>query len=116
MNRPFSAFANLSLAYQDYRRGLYPEAKGYLDLIPEDSFAVAAKHEIRGDILLRQQKTGEAVAAYEQSLAVNSGQRRVYAKLIEVVRKTDPPKAKKWEEKLKAIARFYPPLQTAAVR
>lgn len=114
MNRPFSAFANLSLAYKYFQRGLYPEANRHLDLIDDGSFAVASKYEIKGDMLLKQQRAPEAAEAYERSLAVNSGQRRILFKLRELYRQSDPQKAAEWEDRLKTIARFYPPLQKGA--
>ncbi len=111
MNRPFSAFANLSLAQKYFQRGLIREANGYLDLIPESSFAAAPKYDIKGDILIRQQKTGEAIQAYEHSLAINSGQRRTLSKLIQIYQKTDPRKAVALEAQLKYISGFYPVMQ-----
>jgi len=108
MNRPFSAFANISLAQKCFQRGLTQEGNGYLDLIPESSFAAASKYELKGDILLRQQKVGEAIQAYEQSLAINSGQRRVLFKLIQIHQKTNPRKADALEVQLKYISAFYP--------
>jgi tetratricopeptide (TPR) repeat protein len=114
MNRPFSAFANLSLAHKYFRRGLIPEGNRYLDLVPESSFAAASKYEIKGDILIRQQKTEEAIQAYERSLAINSGQRRTLFKLIQICQKTDPPKAAALEAQLKYIAGFYPAMPKTA--
>jgi tetratricopeptide (TPR) repeat protein len=111
MNRPFSAFANLSLAQKYFQRGLFREANGYLDLIPESSFAAAPKYDIKGDILIRQQKTEEAIQAYEHSLAINSGQRRTLFKLIQIYQKTDPRKAVALETQLKYISGFYPLMQ-----
>jgi 4-amino-4-deoxy-L-arabinose transferase-like glycosyltransferase len=111
MNRPFSAFANLSLAQKYFQRGLFREANGYLDLIPESSFAAAPKYDIKGDILIRQQKTEEAIQAYEHSLAINSGQRRTLFKLIQIYQKTDPRKAVALETQLKYISVFYPVMQ-----
>ena len=114
MNRPFSAFANLSLAQKYFQRGLIPEGNVYLNLIPENSFAAASKYEIIGDILIWQQKTEEAIRAYEHSLAINSGQRRTLFKLIQIHRKTDPWKAVALEAQLKYIAGFYPAMQKTA--
>ena len=114
MNRPFSAFANISLAQKCFQRGLIREGNGYLDLIPESSFAAASKYEAEGDILIRQQKTGEAIQAYEHSLAINSGQRRTLFKLIQIHHKTDPRKAVALEAQLKYIAGFYPAMQKTA--
>jgi len=114
MKRSFSAFANLSLANKCFRRGLIPEGNRYLDLIPDSSFAAAPKYEIKGDILIRQQKIGEAIQAYERSLAINSGQRRTLSKLIQIYQKTDPPKAAALEAQLKYIAGFYPAMPKTA--
>jgi 4-amino-4-deoxy-L-arabinose transferase-like glycosyltransferase len=114
INRPFSAFANLSLAHKSFQRGLIPQGNSYLDLIPDSSFAAASKYEIKGDILIRQQKIGEAIQAYERSLAINSGQRRALFKLIQIHQKTDPRKAIALEAQLKYIAGFYPAIPKTA--
>jgi 4-amino-4-deoxy-L-arabinose transferase-like glycosyltransferase len=114
MNRPFSAFANLSLAHKSFQRGLIPEGNDYLDLIPDSSFAAAPKYEIKGDILIRQQKIGEAIQSYEHSLAINSGQRRTLFKLIQILHKADPRKAAALEAQLEYIAGFYPAMQKTA--
>ena len=116
MNRPFSAFANLSLAHKYFQRGLVAEGNRHLGLIPEDSFAAAPKYEITGDVLLQQQKADEAVQAYEHSLNLNSGQRRVLSKLIRVYQKTDPQKARDREAQLKTIDGFYPPPKPGETR
>ena len=114
MKRPYSAFANISLAHKCFQRGLIQEGYGYLARIPESSFAAAAKYELKGDILFRQQKTGEAIQAYERSLAINSGQRRVLSKLIQIHQKRDPRKAVALEAQLKYISTFYPAMPKTA--
>jgi 4-amino-4-deoxy-L-arabinose transferase-like glycosyltransferase len=107
MNRPFSAFANLALAQKEFRKGRTLEGKGYLDRIPDDSFAAAAKQELLGDLLAGEQRIDEASRAYERSLDINSGQRRTLAKLIRIDRIRDPRKAAMDESRLKTIEAFY---------
>ena len=107
MNRPYSAYANLSLAGVAFRRGDLEAGKRYLALIPDASFAAAQKHELMGDIRLREGRRNEAVAAYERSLAVNSGQRLPRMKLIRIYRVIDPPRAKEEEKTLSYITSFY---------
>lgn len=108
MNRPFSAFANLSLAQKAFLGGNLPAANGWLGRIPDDSFAAAAKYALMGDLLARQQRIDEAARAYERSLEINSGQRRTLVRLIEINRLRDPQKAARDESRLKAIDAFYP--------
>ncbi|MBN2568157.1 MAG: tetratricopeptide repeat protein [Deltaproteobacteria bacterium] len=107
MDRPFSAFANLCLAAQYYRRGDFQKGVSYLDRIPGNSFAVASKYELIGDILVHQGQIKGAISAYKKSLEINSGQRRILLKLIRIYEKTDNKKALKENETLKYIASFY---------
>ncbi len=107
MEKPFSAFANFSLAAQYYRKGYTQKGISYLDKIPENSFAVASKYELIGDILAHQRQIKGAISAYKKSLEINSGQRRVLLKLIKIYEKTDKKKASQERETLKYIASFY---------
>ncbi len=109
MNRPFSAFANLSLARKSYQRGQIAAGNAFLDRIDDDSFASAAKYELKGDSLARQNNLDEATRAYERSLEINSGQRRTLFKLIQIERSRDPRKADARETQLKHLDTFYPP-------
>ncbi len=109
MNRPFSAFANLSLAQKSFRRGHIAEGHAFLDRIDDDSFASAAKYELRGDSLARQNNLDEATRAYERSIEINSGQRRTFFKLIQINRNRDPQKAAAQEAQLQYLATFYAP-------
>lgn len=107
MNRPFSAFANLSLAQKYIQRGNLSEGNTYLGRIPDDSFAAAVKYELTGDILARQKRIDEAALAYERSLEINSGQRRTLFKLIQIDRDRDPRKVAAREAQLQYINAFY---------
>jgi 4-amino-4-deoxy-L-arabinose transferase-like glycosyltransferase len=107
MNRPFSAFANLALAGKYFQRGRLLEGNGFLARIPDDSFAAAAKYELRGDLSARQEKAAEAIGAYERSLAINSGQRRTLVKLIQMETRIDPARAARREAQLRTVNAFY---------
>lgn len=107
MNKPFSAFANLSLAGKYTAKGDLAKALFYLQKIPDRSFAVAYKWDLVGDILLRQGQLSEAIAAYERSLEINSGRREVRRKLIKIFRNIDQQRALQEEEKLRYISSFY---------
>lgn len=107
MNRPFSNFANLSLAEIFYRRGNIEEGNFYFDKIKDDSFAAAQKYMILGDLLTYKKDMDGAVAAYEKSLSINSGQRATRKKLIDLYIIKDPPKAQNELETLKYIQSFY---------
>ena len=108
MNRPYSAYANNALAAVSFRKGDLEAGKRYLALIPDASLAAAQKHELMGDILLREGRTNEAVAAYRRSLSVNAGQRGVYMKMIRIFETTNPSEATRLRQQLAWVASFYP--------
>jgi hypothetical protein len=107
MNKPFSAFANLSLAQKYLSRKDFQRASAFLDKIPDRSFAAAKKYALIGDSLLEQGQTSEAVAAYERSLAINSGQIRPRRKLVEILSKIDIERASQESKVLNHISSFY---------
>jgi 4-amino-4-deoxy-L-arabinose transferase-like glycosyltransferase len=108
MNRPYSAYANQALAALSLRKGDSETGKRYLALISDASFAAAQKYELLGDILLREQRTNDAAAAYRRSLSVNAGQRQVYMKMIRIYETTNPPEAIRLRQQLAWVASFYP--------
>jgi tetratricopeptide (TPR) repeat protein len=107
MNKPFSAFANLELAYKYFVKEDFARASSYLEKIPESSFVAAKKYELVGDLLARQGQVAEAVAAYERSLAINAGSRRPRSQLIRIFEGIDPDRAQREREALSEIASFY---------
>ncbi len=107
MNRPYSAFANLSLAAKYYQRGNIQTGNFYLEKIPDESFAAAPKCDLTGDLMMHRKDAGTAVAAYERSLTINSGQRLPRMKLIRIYRVLDPPRANEEEKTLSYITSFY---------
>jgi len=107
MNKPFSDFANLSLADLYYRRGYIQEGNTYLHKIKDDSFAAAQKYQIMGDLLIYKKEPDAAAAAYEKSLSINSGQRLPRKKLIELYKIKDPQKTQNELQTLKYIESFY---------
>jgi len=107
MNKPFSAFANLSLARIFFQRGKIREGSFYLEKIPDDSFAAAAKYELTGDLMIRQREVRKAIVAYERSLAINSGQRLPRIKLVRIYKVLDSPRAIEEEKRLSYINSFY---------
>jgi 4-amino-4-deoxy-L-arabinose transferase-like glycosyltransferase len=107
MQRPYSAFANLSLATRYYQRGDYINGNVYLEKVPDDSFAAANKYSILGDILVKQAKIDQAIAAYEKSLQINSGQIKVIKKLISLYEGRNQQKAQNEKAYLIYIESFY---------
>ena len=107
MNKPFSAFANLELAYKYFGKKDFARASAYLEKIPESSFAAALKYELAGDLLARQGQVAEAVVAYERSLAINAGRMGPRSKLIRIFEGIDPDRAQREREALSEIASFY---------
>ena len=61
-----------------------------------------------GEILLREGRMDEAVAAYRRSLSFNSGQRGVYMKMIRILERTNPAEAAQIRRELAWVNSFYP--------
>ncbi|MBI9082516.1 MAG: glycosyltransferase family 39 protein [Desulfobacterales bacterium] len=106
MEKPYSAYANLSLAGYYFNRGFPEKALGYLDRIPDSSFAAAQRYERIGDLLLPG-NVGGAVAAYEKSLSNNSGQLEPRMKLLRLFKRYDPRRAEIESQKIDYVASFY---------
>ncbi|MBN2060688.1 MAG: tetratricopeptide repeat protein [Deltaproteobacteria bacterium] len=107
MEGRYSSFANLSLARKYMSRGNMSKALDYINKIPDDSFAVAPKYDILGDLMMQQGKVEKAVSAYEKALEINSGLRPTRSKLIKILWRTDRDKALEEYEKLEYITSFY---------
>jgi len=93
INKSFSCFANLSLAGMYFSKGNILMANQYLDKIPDDSFAAASKYQLKGDIKMSEGKPEEAVAAYEKTLQINSGNRVARERMIKILWKIDKQRA-----------------------
>jgi tetratricopeptide (TPR) repeat protein len=107
MNRPYSAYANLSLAGLYYQRNDFSRGNFYLNKIPDDSFAAAGKYELLGNGLLKQQQIDQAISAFEKSLQINSGQLKARRMLIRLYEYRNPQQAVKEKEHLAYIESFY---------
>jgi len=107
MNRSYSGFANLSLAKIYRGRKEYDKAVSYLDKIPDSSFAAADKYEMIGDVRANRRQTAKAIAAYDESLAINSGRRRPRQKLLRLLKRFDRARFAKERQKLAYISSFY---------
>ena len=107
MDKPFSAFANFSLARRYFEIRRFPEAESYLARISDDSFAAALKYELIGDIRMEESRIEQALSAYDKSLEINSAQLRVHKKRIEIYKKTHPERVRSAEEELKYKESFY---------
>ena len=107
MNRDFSVYANLSLAGKYFGKRNIDKAFSYLKKIPDRSFAAAHKYDLLGDIMMYEKRAGKAVEAYEKSLEINSGQKKVLLKLLLIYGKMDEQKAVRTHEQLKYVASFY---------
>jgi tetratricopeptide (TPR) repeat protein len=107
MNKPFSAFADLGLAYKYFSKKDFTRAGSYLEKIPDSSFAAALKYELMGDLLFAQGQVPEAVAAYERSLAINSGRTKPRTKLVKIFEGIDKDKAQRENDALRYISSFY---------
>lgn len=107
MDKPFSAFANLSLAGQYLKKRNLRKADYYLDKIPDDSFAAASKYAMIGDVMISQGKVKKAISAYERSLEINSGQRGTQHKLVKIFWRIDKKRALEEYDKLEYLSSFY---------
>lgn len=108
MEKPYSAYANLSLAAFHYSKKDMEKGNGYLDKIPDASLAAAGKYELIGDGYVAQGRIDEAIAAYERSLRINSGQIKPRSKLIRLYGSRAPERAQQAREELAYIQSFYP--------
>lgn len=107
MKGAFTGFANTSLAVRRYASGDAQGAYSFLEAIPEDSVAVSYKYELLGDLKAREGKGAEAAALYRKSLEINSGERRVRAKLIRLYERLDPARAEEERKALEYVSSFY---------
>jgi len=107
MNRPYSAYADLSLSKIYRRRKEYDKALSYLNKISDSSFAAANKYEMLGDILADHRQTGKAIAAYNKSLAINSGRVRPRQKMLQLLIKYDQKQFAAEYQNLSYILSFY---------
>ncbi|PKN36438.1 MAG: hypothetical protein CVU62_14890 [Deltaproteobacteria bacterium HGW-Deltaproteobacteria-2] len=107
MNKPFSAFANLSLAGRYYRKGLIQEGNAYLEKIQDDSFAAAQKYQLLGDFFTDRKNPDAAITAYEKSLSINSGEILPRKRLVDLYRIKDQKKAQEELQTLIYIESFY---------
>jgi 4-amino-4-deoxy-L-arabinose transferase-like glycosyltransferase len=107
MNRPYSAYANLSLAGMYYQRNDFSKGNFYLNKIPDDSFAAANKYELLGNGWVQQKQIDQAISAFEKSLQINSGQLKARMMLIRLYEYRNPQKAVKEKEYLTYIESFY---------
>ncbi|MFC1858808.1 glycosyltransferase family 39 protein [Thermodesulfobacteriota bacterium] len=107
MNGLYSDFANLSLASIHFTKRDIEKTQFYLEKISGQSYAAAQKYDTMGDVMIYLRQVRQAVFAYEKSLAINSGQRRVRVKLIRIFERIDPRRAAIEREKLDYINSFY---------
>ncbi|MGA1823072.1 MAG: glycosyltransferase family 39 protein [bacterium] len=107
MDKSYSAYANLVLAQKYLKKRDIQQAMHYLDKIPDTSFAAAFKYGLRGDFFKARGQLDQALSAYERSLKINSGQRRIWKKLINILNTADKERALQAREKLQYINSFY---------
>lgn len=105
----YSDFARLSLAGKHLLRRDMETAYRYLEKIPDDSYAAAQKNELLGDAMMLQGKRKEALSAYEKSVHINSGERRVRSKVIRILWDKDRQRALEEFDRLEYLNTFYEP-------
>ena len=107
MNKPFSAFANLSLARFYRSKGDSGKSNQYLNMISKDSFAVSHKYSMQGDHARNMGDMKKAIYYYRKSLQINYGEREVWKKLITTLNEVDRSAVSEEIEKYKTILDFY---------
>lgn len=107
LNQTYSDVALLFLAGQDYHQSGPHSAIERLLSIEDTSFMAAAKNSTLGDIYLHHGLQQEALAAYQKSLSLNSGQLRVRRQVIAALAQSDPQKAEEEKKALQATLSFY---------
>jgi 4-amino-4-deoxy-L-arabinose transferase-like glycosyltransferase len=103
---PYSVYADYSLAKHLAKRGAFAEARRRLERIPDSSFAIAAKYDLLGDVLLQELRLDEAVQAYENSLGINSAQLHTRGKLVKIFRRTDEARARREQRTLETLRSY----------
>jgi tetratricopeptide (TPR) repeat protein len=106
-NGAFSPVANLFLAGKRYAQGDRGAAFALARDIPDSSFAAAPAHALLGDLAAHEGRSREAIAQYERSLAINSGQRRIRRELVRLLAQRDPGRAREAARQLAEIDTFF---------
>ena len=107
MDKPYSAYANLSLAKYYLNKGKVDLALEYANKIPSSSFAAAHKYEMLGDIYRRKRSNEKAIEAYEKSLSISSAVLSPYLKLIDLYKITGPKKVIETRDRLNYVYSFF---------
>ena len=105
----FSAPARLFLAGKYYQNGDRERAYQTILGIPDTSFAAFSKYSLLGDLFAYEGKNEAAIEAYENSLSLNAGQRRIRRELINFYFKNEKRKEDAFSqyEDLKRIESFF---------
>jgi len=107
MNQTYSVFADLSLASKYYNQRDSEKALHYLERIPDDSFAAAQKYALMGRLFDREKQSEKAIAAFEKSLRINSGDLNTQKRFVDLLDRVDPRRGKGEREKLQCLSLFY---------
>lgn len=107
MNKPYSAFANLSLAGYYNQKKEHEKAFACLSRIPQTSFGAYLGYSMLGDMEIQKGDRENGIQYYRKSLELNSGERMVWQKLIRELEKTDLEAAMAAFKKYKVIESFY---------
>ncbi len=107
LNGAYSPVANLFLSGKYYERGARDKAIETINKIDNTSYAASPKHTLLGDLYVHEGRHKEAIAAYEKSLEINSGQRRIRKELIKLYSVTNPTAAAEQASELNRINRFF---------
>jgi tetratricopeptide (TPR) repeat protein len=107
MNQTYSVFADVSLANKYYNQRDSEKALHYLERIPDDSFAASQKYALMGRLFDRERQYEKAIAAYEKSLQINSGDFNTQTKFSELLHRIDPERASVERQKVLHLFSFY---------
>ena len=80
----------------------------YLEKIDDESFAVADKYSLKGDLLLRMRKRDEAIHAYGKALEINFARNEIRVKLIRLLGSYNRSLAREEIENQKYVQSFFP--------
>lgn len=103
----FSSIADLSLFRTYYEKGQMDKAVAYLKKIDDLDSLAATKYSLVGDIFALNGAVEKAIASYRKSLHYNSGLLETRKKLINLLARTDPEKARQELERFRYIRGFY---------
>lgn len=107
LNGTYSDFARLALGNHYIDQADLTSSSRYLNQIPDSSFAAAYKYSALGNWYGAKKQYSDALACYDHSLAINSGQLSTRGKLVKLLAILQSPEESRQIAVLHHIRSFY---------